>query len=123
MPLAYPLRASRQAYDRPVSGAPSQGEPGENLAVRVDRRESTAVVHVAGDLDIATRPRLETRIDEILRGGIALLVLDCRELDFADSASIGLLYRLADRAATDGFGLAVVRGHAVGRLLEITGLD
>lgn len=81
------------------------------------------MVRIAGDLDIATRPRLEQAIDDVLSGGIALLVLDCRGLDFADSAGIGLLYRLADRGERDGFGFAIVRGRAVGRLLRVTGLD
>jgi anti-sigma B factor antagonist len=106
-----------------VSDAEPLRGPGDDLEIRIDHRDGTAVVRLAGELDIAARPRLEGLLEEVLGAGVAGLVIDCRNLDFVDSGGVAILYMLAERGARDGFSFAIVRGSAVGRLLEVTGLD
>jgi anti-sigma B factor antagonist len=85
--------------------------------------EKTAIVHVAGELDLATAPELE----EVLHGlerECARIVLDLSQLRFIDSTGLRLAVIEHHRATMDGFEFAIA--GATGPVLEIlrlTGLD
>jgi anti-sigma B factor antagonist len=85
--------------------------------------EKTAVVHVAGELDLATAPELE----EVLHGlerECARIVLDLSHLRFIDSTGLRLAVIEHHRATMDGFDFAIA--GATGPVLEVlrlTGLD
>src|SRR3954467_3626555 len=85
--------------------------------------QQTAVVHVAGELDLATAPELE----KILRGlerECARIVLDLSHLAFIDSTGLRLAVMEHHRATMDGFDFAIA--GATGPVLEVlrlTGLD
>jgi anti-anti-sigma factor len=80
-----------------------------------------AWVHVAGELDIATTPRLE----RTLRKGqlqARLVVLDVRELAFIDGCGVHAIVNASVRARRVGGRLVVLRGRAdVDRVLTLTG--
>jgi anti-sigma B factor antagonist len=78
-----------------------------------------AWVHVAGELDIATTPRLERALD----GSQArVVVLDLRELAFIDSSGIHAIVRAGIRARQAGRRLVLVRVPAnVERMFTLTG--
>jgi anti-sigma B factor antagonist len=85
--------------------------------------EQTAIVHVAGELDLATAPEL----DEVLHGlerECARIVLDLSHLRFIDSTGLRLAVIEQHRATMDGFEFAIA--GATGPVLEalrLTGLD
>ena len=78
-----------------------------------------AWVHVAGELDIATVPRLE----QVLRASHArLVVVDLRELDFMDCSGVRTLLDASVSARREGRRLVLVRGIPhVDRLFVLTG--
>ena len=78
------------------------------------------VVHVSGELDLATAPVLE----EALRGvSHEQLVIDLSGCTFLDSAGIRTLVGAArDRAGTSRLCI-VTADPGIVRLLEITGVD
>jgi anti-anti-sigma factor len=91
--------------------------------VRVRHLGTTALVVVAGELDILTAPRLERVVDDVIEHGVGRLVLDLRDVEFLGSSGIAIVERLLERARADGFSTAVVRGRSgVQRVLEIAGL-
>jgi anti-anti-sigma factor len=57
--------------------------------------DGTALITVAGELDIANIEPLETAVAPILDARPARLVVDVRELRFADSSAIALWVRWA----------------------------
>jgi anti-sigma B factor antagonist len=91
------------------------------LQVDYEREGERAQLTLAGELDIATVPRLQEAIDNALAEAPAELVVDLRPLGFLDSSGLRLFIVLADRAREEGFRLALVRpGKAVLQVFQIT---
>jgi anti-sigma B factor antagonist len=68
--------------------------PDPDLRVAVQAAEGGVRIELAGELDVATAPELQLRVDEIARAeGDAWI--DCTELTFADSSGLDTLTRLA----------------------------
>jgi len=78
-------------------------------------------VHVSGDLDLATVPRLEELLGSVTAD---VVVIDLSRCTFLDSAGIRALVAAARRLSEDGRTLRVVASDAsIVRLLEITRVD
>jgi anti-anti-sigma factor len=82
------------------------------------------VVVVKGELDLASSPELEQRLDELYNSQNGLLVLDLRELEFMDSTGLSVIVSAHQRLAEAGRKLSIVKGpQQVQRLLDLTGLS
>ena len=94
--------------------------------LRCARREGgfgAAVVHLAGELDIANAPRLEQALNEA-QVDARLVVLDLRELEFIDCAGMHVIVDADEHARRDGNRLIVMRGPAqVDKLFTLTGMS
>ena len=78
-----------------------------------------AWVHVGGELDMATTPRLERTLS---RSQARLVVLDLRELTFIDSSGVHAIVSAGIRARKAGRRLVLVRVPShVHRVLTLTG--
>jgi anti-sigma B factor antagonist len=91
--------------------------------VSVERAGTTAIVRLAGELDLATAPELA----DVLHGlepACQRIILDVTGLEFIDSTGLRLAVVEHDRAAVDGFEF-VIAGAAgsVLKVLRLTGLD
>jgi anti-sigma B factor antagonist len=94
-----------------------------DFEVSVLRRAGTAVVHVAGELDIATVPVLADVLHG-LESPCDRVVLDLSELTFIDSAGMTLAVTEYQRAMGDGFEFALAGAAGpVLRVLRLVGLD
>jgi anti-sigma B factor antagonist len=79
-----------------------------------------AWVRVAGELDLATAPRLEQTLRQA-QGRVGLVVLDLRELAFTDCFGVHVIVEAAVRARRDYRQLIVVRAPAsVDRVFTLT---
>jgi anti-sigma B factor antagonist len=99
------------------------GGPLAPFDVSVERLDGTAVVHVAGELDLATTPSLSAVLHG-LEQPCDRIVLDLSELSFIDSTGLALTVTEYQRASRDGFDLVVAgaEGHVLD-VLRVTGLD
>ena len=78
------------------------------------------VVHVSGELDLATAPLVEEALADVSG---EILVIDLSDCTFLDSAGIRALVAAArDRAGTSRLRI-VTADPGIVRLLEITGVD
>jgi anti-anti-sigma factor len=85
--------------------------------------EKTAIVHVAGELDLATAPELENVLHGLERE-CARIVLDLSHLRFIDSTGLRLAVIEHHRATMDGFEFAIAGANGpVLEVLRLTGLD
>ncbi len=80
---------------------------------------------ILGELDQATVPELQERLDEVIEGGNGSVLVDLSDCEFIDSSGLALLVSARERITASngrGFGLCCPETQ-VSRLLEITGLD
>lgn len=92
------------------------------LTVRVVRQALDVILHVAGELDLLTAPRLRESVARVLAEGPRLLILDLTDVRFLGSAGLAVLINAHDDARS-GTRLRVVAGApAVLRPLDVTGL-
>lgn len=92
---------------------------------QVDVRQEGAatVVAVKGELDLASGPELESRLDKITGPQTRLVIVDLRNLDFMDSTGLSILVRAHQRLSEEGCEIGLVRGsQQVQRLLDLTGV-
>lgn len=91
---------------------------------RVERDVDRVTVHLAGEVDLAAAPRVETAIDEALDGeGGVDVTIDLDGVTFLDSTGLRVLVAAHGRCAGQGRSLTLVNpSTAVSRILEITGL-
>jgi anti-anti-sigma factor len=59
--------------------------------------DGSPVVKLKGELDMTTTPRLEATVGAVIARSPSRLVVDARELEFADSSAIALLVSWANR--------------------------
>lgn len=98
---------------------------GSVLDGRVDWSVSgVVVVHLAGELDVATASRASELIrPRLSAAGVRVLVLDLSGLSFIGSAGLSVLVDTQTRARASDIALRLITGsQCVDRALEITGL-
>lgn len=82
-----------------------------------------ARVHVGGEIDMESGPRIEDVMYRQLDDGRVHIEVDLGSVEFMDSSGVHLLLRVRRRALDEGGGLDLLAaGPRVVRLLEVTGL-
>ena len=94
------------------------------LRVDVERRDGDQVVlHVSGDVDMASAPQLERQIN-ISMSGAKVVVVNLLGVTFFGSPGLSVLVAVRGKAETTGCALRVVAAQsAVIRPVKITGLQ
>lgn len=95
------------------------------MDVDIERQEDrrACVVHLAGDIDVAVVPGLQSALEQVIGTGCENIVLDLARVTYADSSALSLLVWL-DRRLQSYAGKAILAGanKDVSRILELTGL-
>ena len=91
----------------------------DDFSTNVAREGDATVIHVTGEIDLATCERLRDAIEPHL-GPAQTIVLDLSEVAFMDSSCLGVLVRARGRLTADG-GSLVLRNpsSAARRLLTV----
>ena len=91
---------------------------------RVDRNADHVTIHLAGEVDLAVADRVESAIDEVLKGEDGVdITIDLDGVTFLDSTGLRVLVAAHGRCAREGRSLTLINPSTpVSRLLEITGL-
>lgn len=94
-------------------------------ANRLDAKRSgdTVVAAVSGDLDMAATFRLEQDLERVSQEpGVLKLVIDLGDVEFIDSAGLGLLLATHERLRAAELELELANpSRSVLRMLELTG--
>ena len=92
------------------------------LRVRVTWDGDRVLVCPAGDVDLATAGRLESKIVDLLHNGFDRVVIDLRAVTFLDSTGIHALLNAHHRARESNRAVSIILGgRATRRPLELTG--
>lgn len=87
-----------------------------------DEDNQTRRLRVVGELDMASAPQLRAEARRQARAAKEL-VLDLRDVTFMDSTGLATLVGLDELSRNDGFGLALLAGEPVRRVIELCGLE
>jgi anti-sigma B factor antagonist len=94
---------------------------GPQLLLETTRIGSHDVIVAAGEIDLASAPRVESAIEQFAGQEV---VLDLRGVEFMDSAGLKVLLNQRSRLEDSGGALRLVVGEgAVMRLLELTNVS
>ena len=86
--------------------------------------EDTAVLHLQGELDMATAGLLRRVLDEAMAEDVTGLLLDLTDLTFVDSSGIGLFVSAARQAQVGGRSFTLRHPTPmVLKALRLTGVD
>jgi anti-sigma B factor antagonist len=86
--------------------------------------DETGRLTLSGELDLATVPRVQEAVDELLARGVGHLVVDLGGLGFVDSSGLRLFIVLDRRAAVEGWTLGLIRPHnAAMGVFEVSGAE
>ncbi|HZD69574.1 MAG TPA: STAS domain-containing protein [Actinomycetes bacterium] len=93
------------------------------LDLRVKHRDEHALVHVSGEVDLATCPQLRDVLAELIGQGEHHLIVDLEHVTFLDSSGIGVLASALRRIREHGGSLCLTAPKPqVRRVLELTGI-
>jgi anti-sigma B factor antagonist len=105
----------------PISGPIA--EPVEFVITEEPFEPAGLIVSIAGELDIATVPKLRRRLVAALDRGVRRLVIDLRTLDFLDSVAVATLLHAARQLGDDGrLAVTVAPDSYIRMVFEIAGL-
>jgi anti-anti-sigma factor len=93
----------------------------EQLKVAARSEQDRVVLHLTGELDLASSPIFERALEDPALAGAPLVVLDLDELKFVDSTGLRVILLAHESARTRGQEFAITPGSPqVQRLLSIT---
>jgi anti-anti-sigma factor len=96
----------------------------EQLRIEFVPEAERLVVRLAGELDLASAPLLESALESPEIDSARMLVLDLEELQFLDSTGLRVLLSAHEASRERGQEFAITRGTPqVQRLLSITRVD
>jgi anti-sigma B factor antagonist len=94
-----------------------------SLSISEETRNGTTVIHVGGDLDVYTAPRLKESLDAAISAAHHV-VLDLSEVQFIDSTALGVLVGAHQAAHSEnGKFHLVVSDPFLLKIFHITGFD
>ena len=98
--------------------------PPDALAVHESDVEGVRLLEVFGELDLATAPRLCTRLDAARAERVKRVVIDLTGVDFCDSTGLRALMGASTelRHAGGRLAVAVLPDGPVSRLFDLTGI-
>lgn len=93
----------------------------EHLRVDARRTDERVVLHLTGELDLASSPVFERALEDADVASAPLLVLDLDELKFVDSTGLRVILLAHEGSRARGQEFAITQGSPqVQRLLSIT---
>ena len=94
------------------------------METSVETVDGYMVIHVAGEVDLASAPALDEQIAALMAHGPQQLVIDLSEVTFMDSTGLGVLVKALKRSRETGTRLdLIVTSERVLKVFAITGLD
>jgi anti-anti-sigma factor len=94
-----------------------------DLRVAVKDADGTVLVTLAGAVDLATVPQLESELVAAIGNQTSGLTLDLSDVDYLDSAGLRVLFRLTTRMAELRIPMEVVAplGTISRRVIDLSG--
>jgi len=97
--------------------------PAEFSVFDARRADGSVLLTVAGELDIATVPRVRERLSALTDAGARRIVVDLRDVSFMDSTGLAAFIHAKMRLGDEGRLTLVIEPDSYARLIfEVAGL-
>jgi anti-sigma B factor antagonist len=94
-----------------------------DLSITSEVRGGATVVHVGGEIDVYTAPKLREQLIDLVSSGAYHLIVDMEGVDFLDSTGLGVLVGGLKRVrAHEGTLRLVCTQERILKIFRITGL-
>ena len=94
------------------------------LTTRVEARNGVALVALTGELDMASSPDLEDRLELLRSDGVRAIVIDLRGLTFVDSTGLRAFIRAKSHARENGHRVLLIgASRQARRVFDIAGVS
>jgi anti-sigma B factor antagonist len=91
------------------------------LALTIEQYDSTMLVRVGGDLDLATAAQVTTAMDQLEIESTSLLVVDLQELAFLDLAGLRAILRASEHCKKHQIRFSVIKPRGLAsRIFTLT---
>ena len=107
-PAASLLEAMRRSPDDPTLGGSLRPRGPIQLALSTRYETGATVISAAGELDILTVSKLNTRLDDVIRRRQGDVVIDLSEAEFIDSMGLHALLNMQRRLFRQARALTVI---------------
>jgi anti-sigma B factor antagonist len=92
--------------------------------INIELRGDVARLTLAGELDMATAPRLDEAVAAVLARGARRVIVDLSSLAFVDSSGLRLFIALNERSTAEAWTLGLIRLPSSSlSVFQITGAD
>ena len=95
----------------------------DQIRTSLTHRNDVEVLAVAGEIDVATAPALESAIAAAMADNPAAFVIDLTDVDFLASAGLQILVEARSKTPTSAQFAVVASGSATSRPIHLTRLD
>lgn len=114
----------------PLGGCPPQARKDstisddDDLRLEVHPEDTSTVVAVAGELDIATAPQLRDCLSDLRDGGVTTMILDFADVGLCDSTALGVIIGASKKLRVSGGTLSIRNvSPSVMKTFVFTGTD
>jgi len=90
--------------------------------VRSDFDGVVSIISVAGDLDIATSPQLQSELDLVFNDGAQHVLIDLTETDFVETTGLRILLKASRQTCGTASVSILCPNPRVRRVFELTGV-
>jgi anti-sigma B factor antagonist len=105
-------------------GGQWEGNPAMEIDVQTKLVEGIPVLHITGELDLYTSPKLRTALESLLIRGHQRLVVNLLKTTYLDSTGLSILTAALKKFRDAGGNMALVfEQPQIDRMFTITGLN
>lgn len=95
-----------------------------NLVINIDQNEDHILVHVGGEIDAYTAPKLREQLMPLAEEQNQSLIISLKDVSYIDSTGLGVFIGLFKEATKNNGNLQLIDlSERLERLFQITGLN
>jgi anti-sigma B factor antagonist len=95
-----------------------------NLIVDKHQNDKEVLIHIGGEIDAYTAPKLREELLSLAEGGNKLIIVNLKEVTYLDSTGLGVFVGLFKELKKNNGELKLIDlSNRLKRLFEITGLS
>ena len=95
-----------------------------DFQVSAQEKDGVSVIHVTGEVDLHTCPRLHAVMQEVMKNESKNCVLNLTDIQYIDSTGLGVVAHSAKSLGQEGGALAIVCTKSqIRKVFELSGLD